>query len=241
MKNNLEDFVNAHKDEFDSYEPSEALWSRIENKLELPKKNGLVISMVARKWMSAAATVLVITAAAIFIDRSTNKQTGNLPVVLINPVKLSPSGSIPTNNDTNTINSNNQTAIVQKQQGKGATDAVKTEDPELAQNQTLESIAGQELIHYTRLVELKQVQISILKKDEPLLYKQFSTDFEDIDSEFKALKKQQTKHPDNEQLLEAMIKNLRLQSALLNRQLEIIQHINKSKKRSYEKTYNSTI
>lgn len=97
------------------------------------------------------------------------------------------------------------------------------------------------MVHYTKLVELKQAQISILKKDEPLLYKQFASDFDKIDEEFKTLKIQQNSHPDNEQLLEAMIQNLRLQSALLNRQLEIIKTINNNKKKNYENTYNSTI
>jgi phage shock protein A len=93
------------------------------------------------------------------------------------------------------------------------------------------------MIHYTRLVELKQQELKAIQKDEPLLYKQFATDVDKLDSVFHGLQQQLPKNPNKEQLLEAMLQNLQLQMGLLNHQLDIIKQINHSKKTAYEKAY----
>ena len=235
MKINLEDFMNSNKDEFDTYEPSEALWSRVENQLQKPRKRGIIASITTRKLMSAAAAIVIIAAAAFFYKNSTVKPDVSVAAVnaLVNkiPERVDSVSQIAATPGPDTQNSEPSPIL----------SPITKETPELASNETLKSITDQEMVHYTKLVELKQAQISILKKDEPLLYKQFASDFDKIDEEFKTLKIQQNSHPDNEQLLEAMIQNLRLQSALLNRQLEIIKTINNNKKKNYENTYNSTI
>lgn len=235
MKINLEDFMNSHKQEFDSYEPSEALWSRIENQMQKPRKRGIIASMTTRKLMSAAAAIVIIAAAAFFYKKSAVKP--NVTVAVINAAV----NKIPGKVDTSLQVATTLSPDTQNAEPAPILSPITKETPELPSNDALKSISEQEMDHYIKLVELKQAQISILKKDEPLLYKQFASDFDKIDEEFKTLKTQQNSHPDNEQLLEAMIQNLRLQSALLNRQLEIIQTINNNKKKNYENTYNSTI
>ncbi|HLX92631.1 MAG TPA: hypothetical protein VKR32_13160, partial [Puia sp.] len=82
-------------------------------------------------------------------------------------------------------------------------------------------------------------ELKKIKKDEPLLYKQFSSDVYKLDTVYQSLKKQLPKNPNREQLLEAMIQNLQLQMELLNRQLNIIKQINNSKKSAYEQAYKS--
>ncbi|HEY4148424.1 MAG TPA: anti-sigma factor, partial [Chitinophagaceae bacterium] len=86
---------------------------------------------------------------------------------------------------------------------------------------------------------LKQEEIKKIQKDEPLLYQQFAGDINKLDSTFHTLKKQLPENPNREQLLEAMIQNLQLQEALLNRQLNIIKQINNAKKTEYEKAIKS--
>ena len=237
MSNKLEDFLNDNKDEFDGYEPSEALWNRIEKRIDEPKKNGLLVGMNARKWMYAAAAVAVIAIAAIFVTNQTSK-TENTGIAQVEPTQT------PSIADVDTTQPQLATTDTeQPKENAPATTIIKKDDPTLASNDNdaLKNIADEELVHYTKLVELKQQQITILKKDEPLLYKQFASDFAKIDEEFNELKKQKNSHSNNEQLLEAMIQNLRMQSALLNKQLEIVKTINNNKKKRYEKTYNSTI
>jgi hypothetical protein len=256
MNNNLEDFMQHNKDEFDDYEPSEAMWQRIEDRITEPEKKGvivtiqnalgfgpktnasqkkgLVISMGARKMMSAAAAVIVIASATFLFLKNGAKPTTTDPVevAVVTPTK-------PT--DTNIIRQDPTLApdTLDKRKNDGILKNITLDNGSMSDNSAnaMANIGREEMAHYTRLVELKQQQISILKKDEPLLYEQFSEDFSKIDGEFNKLKKQQLQHPNSEQLLEAMIENLKVQSALLNRQLEIVKYINDKKKKRYEKTY----
>jgi hypothetical protein len=234
MDNKFDDFMQNNRGEFDDYEPSEAMWQRIENRIENPQKTGLLVSLGARKWMSAAAAVVIIAGAAFFLTRK--EITPDKPMAHVEtPVNQ----NIPDTNETNTQLATNTDP---KPTSLDTLAPIQSTAPELAAaTPTLESIESQELAHYTKLVELKQQQITILKKDEPLLYKQFASDFAKIDEEFAELKKQKSQHPNSEQLLEAMLENLKLQSALLNRQLEIVKNINNNKKKRYEKTYKSSI
>jgi hypothetical protein len=96
-----------------------------------------------------------------------------------------------------------------------------------------------EMVYYAKIVDLKHDELKKIKKDEPLLYKQFSGDVYKLDSVYQSLKKELPKNPNREQLLEAMIQNLQLQMELLNRQLHIIKQINNSKKSAYEQAYKS--
>lgn len=93
---------------------------------------------------------------------------------------------------------------------------------------------AKEVYHFTQLIELKQSELKQLEKDNPQLYKQFLGDINKLDSSYNALKKELPDNPNREQLLEAMIQNLRLQADLLNQQLEIIHQIKNSKSNSDE-------
>lgn len=232
MSNNFEEFFNENKSEFDEHNPSDAMWQRIENKITVEKKPAVVIRM-NRKWLSIAAT-LVVVLSAVFVYNKNSQISAVGPVAQINPA-IESTSTTPNTNNTPTETQNLETVVENLP-------AIQTVPAELNNNQQqLASINNEEMEHYTKLVELKQQQIQILKKDEPLLYEQFSADFAKIDKEFNALKQERKDHPNNEQLLEAMIENLRLQSALLNRQLDIVKAINNNKKQRYEKTYNRSI
>jgi hypothetical protein len=67
MDDKLKNFINEHRDEFDTFEPRPDLWQDISK--ELPqKKTARVISLTyARMWQYAAAVVLLI--AAVFVIR----------------------------------------------------------------------------------------------------------------------------------------------------------------------------
>jgi len=93
---------------------------------------------------------------------------------------------------------------------------------------------AKEVYHFTQLIEIKQQELKQIEKDNPDLYKQFISDINKLDSSYKVLKKELPENPNREQLLDAMIQNLRLQTGLLNQQLQIIQKINSTKKDSHE-------
>lgn len=227
MKSKLERFVQENKDDFDAIEPSGTMWNRIEKGMDNSKGN--IVPM--RKWLSVAAAIIIVAGVALlyFRHRSTAVDPA-MEVASTGTDPLTPGTAVPYNSTATNDPVTNDSQ---------ARHSAASQAPALAGDDALSSIAHEEMTHYTRLVELKQQQVSILKKDEPLLYKQFSHDFEKIDSTFALLKAASAAHPGNEQVLEAMIQNLRLQSALLNRQLEIIKNINNKKQQRYEKIYNN--
>lgn len=99
---------------------------------------------------------------------------------------------------------------------------------------------AKEVYHFTQLIELKQAELKQLEKENPELYKQFMGDITKLDSSYHSLKGELPSNPNREQLLEAMIQNLKLQMDLLNQQLAIIQQINQSKNKKNESNYKST-
>lgn len=114
-------------------------------------------------------------------------------------------------------------------------------NPVATENKLMEEINpgyAKEVYHFTQLIELKQTELKQIEKDNPELYKQFIGDINKLDSSYLSLKKELPVNPNREQLLEAMIQNLRLQTELLNQQLFIIKQIKQSKSKTNEK--NST-
>ncbi|AXY78105.1 hypothetical protein D3H65_30740 [Paraflavitalea soli] len=125
--------------------------------------------------------------------------------------------------------------------------STSTNDPKVARTQEtpkkdegdvllkdIDPTYAKEVYHFTQLIELKQNELKQIEKDNPALYKQFLSDITKLDSSYNALKQELPTNANREQLLEAMIQNLRLQTELLNQQLQIIQQIKKSKSGSDE-------
>lgn len=95
---------------------------------------------------------------------------------------------------------------------------------------------AKEVYHFTQLIELKQSELKQIEKDNPELYQQFLGDISQLDSSYNNLKKELPSNPNREQLLEAMIENLKMQTELLNQQLQIIQQIKQSKTQTHVKS-----
>lgn len=112
--------------------------------------------------------------------------------------------------------------------GRGTTPLVnKTEGDAMLKD--IDPTYAKEVYHFTQLIELKQSELKQIEKDNPTLYNQFLQDISKLDSSYNALKNELPSNANREQLLEAMIQNLRLQTELLNQQLQIIQQIKQSK------------
>ena len=241
MNHRLEQFVSDHREEFDSEEPGKKLWDKIRKDLEPPKKEekkSIVIRLTRTTLSVAAAVLLIIVAGVWYLE--THRTTGtSTEVVSTDPVgKPRPAGSEQA--QPSSIDTSNQGAPAavntEKDQLAKATAPVKDEKSPSSQN-TEEAIVREEMVHYARLVELKHKELKVIEKDEPLLYKQFASDVDKLDSVYHGLQQQLPKNPNKEQLLEAMLQNLQLQMGLLNHQLDIIKQINHSKKTVYEKAY----
>jgi hypothetical protein len=230
MSKKLEQFVKDNREEFDKFEPGPVVWNNIQQQLKRPpEKKGILISMNVLRWSAAAAVIILLGVGVYYFINNNNKpkqeiagsketpKTNNLPVITPkDSSKESPA-------DTQTI-------VPEKTIDNTST---------LAKNGNDDAATNEELIHYARLIELKQNQLLKIKKEEPLLYQKFAGDFNRLDSTFHLLKKQLPVNPNHEQILEAMIQNLQYQEALLNQQLNIIKKINNTKKADYEKAYRS--
>jgi len=185
MSSKLEQFINSHRDEFDSDTPSDKVWNKIQNQWKDSSK-APVRNLFNNRLLIAASTI-AIAGMLIFYFLKENRRN----------VSVAKEENIDVMNDIN---------------------------PEYAR----------EVYHFTQIIELKQNELKKLQNSDPNLYEQFLTDITTLDSSYNALKQELPANPNREQLLEAMIQNLRLQTELLNEQLQIIQKIKKAKNNSNE-------
>lgn len=98
---------------------------------------------------------------------------------------------------------------------------------------------AREMHAFTAMIETRQVELKKIEKEQPALYREFMDDISRLDSSYNALKIQLPTNPNREQLLEAMITNLRLQADLLTQQLQVIQKIKNAKKGNDESNFKS--
>jgi len=211
MGTRLEQFIQDNRDQFDSDEPGEQVWKKLEEKIpnfkkQEPKKlqdskGSKVIVLKMLRW-SAAAAILVLAGLGVyslFNDRTTT-------------------ASHETAQHTTTTTTDTPAA---------------ESDPILKE---INPTYAKEVYHFTQLIELKQNELKEIEKEHPNLYKKFVSDIDKLDSSYNALKRELPVNPNREQLLEAMIENLRLQTEILNQQLSIINEIKDSKNNNHERT-----
>jgi hypothetical protein len=191
MGTRLEQFIRDHRDEFDTDEPGEQVWNKLQQQLapENSKKpvTQQAILIKVFKW-SAAAAILILAGLGVYSLLIDRKQVQPAVVKQTTPL------------DTPAVTND---------------EILKKINPDYAQ----------EVYHFTRLIELKQNELKKIQSAHPGLYKKFVTDLDKLDSSYNALKKELPENPNREQLLEAMIENLRLQTEILNQQLNIIKQI----------------
>ena len=102
---------------------------------------------------------------------------------------------------------------------------------------TLAPEEAPEMNQFAKLISVKQEELKILSKEQPVLYQEFSKDITQLDSLYNTLKIKLSVTPNREMLIEAMIQNLELQLNVLNQQLNIIHQIKQSKKHEKNKSF----
>ena len=85
-------------------------------------------------------------------------------------------------------------------------------------------------MQYASMVESKRTELKSLTQNYPDMYEDFSKEIAKMDSNYKRLKTELTTSPNQEAILQAMIRNLQTQTEVLNQQLNIIEHYNQMKK-----------
>jgi hypothetical protein len=91
---------------------------------------------------------------------------------------------------------------------------------------------AKEQVHYASLVQSKRTELKTLAKSDPQLYTEFSKEIAKMDSTYKRLNNDLATSPNQESVLRAMIRNLQVQTEVLNQQLNVIEQFNEFKNQS---------
>ncbi|WP_423148735.1 hypothetical protein [Rubrolithibacter danxiaensis] len=97
-------------------------------------------------------------------------------------------------------------------------------DPKLAKQQ----------MHYASLIQQKRQEIQQIEKEDPQLFKEFSSEIKSMDVNYQKLKNDLSTSPNQEETVKAMIRNLQIQLQVLNQQLKIIEQVNQLKQSKNE-------
>lgn len=95
---------------------------------------------------------------------------------------------------------------------------------------------AQQQVHYASLIESKRMELKRLAKNDPQLYHEFSGEIAKMDSTYKKLNTDLATSPNQERVLHAMIRNLQIQTEVLNQQLRVIEQFNQMKKEQRDET-----
>jgi hypothetical protein len=230
MSNRIENFIHEHREEFDDEIPGSKTWENIKQSLEpATYKKTPIIHFFSLKWAVAAAVILLLGGGIIFLV----KKSGEVNPALANADKNQLSGNkLPKTQPLSTDTASTRLAQSDVEPKKGINKEEAAADEQVSDYK-------EEMYHFAKLVEIRHKELGKLVKDEPLLYRQFASEVNKLDSVYRSLEKQLPQNPNREQLIEAMIQNLQLQMDLLNHQLAIVKQINHSKKSAYEKAFKS--
>jgi len=91
-------------------------------------------------------------------------------------------------------------------------------------------------VHYASLVQSKRTELKSLTKSNPELYHEFSAEIAKMDSTYKRLNHDLATSPNQERVLRAMIRNLQIQTEVLNQQLNVIEQFNEFKNQQQHET-----
>jgi hypothetical protein len=103
---------------------------------------------------------------------------------------------------------------------------------------SINPVYAKQQMQYASQVETKRNELKAIAKSDPELYKEFSAEIAKMDSTYNRLNKDLATSPNQERVLRAMIRNLQIQSEILNQQLGVIEQLNQSKREEKNDTKN---
>lgn len=100
---------------------------------------------------------------------------------------------------------------------------------------SINPVYAQQQIRYTALIANKRTELRSISQTDPELYKEFSAETAKMDSVYRKLNNDLITSPNPELVLRAMIRNLEIQTEVLNQQLSVIEQYNQMKKQNESK------
>ena len=78
-------------------------------------------------------------------------------------------------------------------------------------------------------IETQRTELKSIAKSDPQLYKEFSDEIAQMDSTYKEMNTDLATSPNQERVLRAMIRNLEIQTQVLNQQLKVVEQMKNMK------------
>lgn len=100
---------------------------------------------------------------------------------------------------------------------------------------SINPVYAKQQIHYTALIADKRNELKNVSQSDPQLYKEFIAETAKMDSAYRKLNNDLITSPNPELVLRAMIRNLEIQTEVLNQQLNVIEQYNQMKKQNESK------
>ena len=129
-------------------------------------------------------------------------------------------------------------AIVVVVMGVGFSIYLKTSKPAAINLAAINPEYAKQQVQYTSLIETKRTELKELTKSDPQLYEEFSGEIVKMEASYKKLSKDLATSPNQERVLRAMIRNLQIQTEVLNQQLQVIEQFNDIKNGQKNETKN---
>ena len=101
---------------------------------------------------------------------------------------------------------------------------------------SINPVYAQQQTRYVALIANKRTELKTIAQSDPELYEEFSAETAKMDSVYKKLRSDLVTSPNPELVLRAMIRNLEIQTEVLNQQLNVIEQYNQMKKENENKS-----
>lgn len=106
---------------------------------------------------------------------------------------------------------------------------LKTQKPKGVNLADINPAYAKQQVHLVSVIENQRTELKQIAKFDPQLYQEFNGDIAKIQTTYKKLNSELATSPNKERVLRAMIRNLQIQTEVLNQQLSVIQQFNESK------------
>jgi hypothetical protein len=90
-------------------------------------------------------------------------------------------------------------------------------------------VYAKQQVQYASMVATKRRELKSIAKTDPQLYREFTDEIAAMEATYNRLNKDLATSPNQERVLRAMIRNLQIQTEILNQQLNVIEQVNQTK------------
>jgi len=180
MSSPLEKFILENREKFDADTPDPRVWDKISERMNPETEKSVPIrSIPFRRWMAVAAVLLVAVTGTLYYSLHKNKLQSTI------------AGTTDHRGESSNQQSGvNLPADSPSQIARTIPDIQQKKNPDVqdlgvsgkTENNSPDNGDNKEMYYYAKLIELKHEELKTLEKDEPLLYRQFSSDVQKLDS-----------------------------------------------------------